>query len=259
MEWTPDERRNDRLQLVGHQPEHDARTLCASEDRGNIADRFGPHGSTNVCSGVAELANQGSVPVAFFDADSTLRVSANGSITPDSPDDVMLLPGVAKGINKAASQGMLIAIVSNQGGVARGHTTLDNAEKALARTAELIVAKGAPIHYFDFAPNYDHDRKPGTGMAEELEQRIEDAFGLSVDWASTTMVGDAGWKRGVDTEPDGTPGEDFSHSDRGFAEALGIDFQHPRDYFGWAALGVRNFHKPDQVDAFRQANPDFDD
>ncbi len=60
------------------------------------------------------------------------------------------------------------------------------------------------------------------------------------------MVGDAAWKRGVDTRPDGKAGDDFSNSDRRFAETLrrvrkspkGIAFYHPRDVFGWAQRGV---------------------
>ena len=200
-----------------------------------------------------------SVSVAFFDADSTLRISKSGEKTPNGPDDVMLLPGVATGIRAAAENADVIAVVSNQGGVHYGHITVEDAEAAIARTAQFIADGDGAIHYFDFAEAYDENRKPQSGMATQLEDRLQSEFGATIDWDASYMVGDAGWKKGEDLEPDGTPGDDFSNSDRGFAEGLGIDFHHPRDYFGWAEFGVRNFHKPDQVEDFLKDHPDFGD
>jgi D-glycero-D-manno-heptose 1,7-bisphosphate phosphatase len=197
------------------------------------------------------------VPVAFFDADSTLRLSKRGSASPNGPEDVMLLPGAATGVGEAVSRGEVVVIVSNQGGVSYGYLTFEQAESALAETAGLLAGKGAAVHYFDFAAEYDENRKPETGMAERVEHKLEESYGVALDWDSSYMVGDAGWKRNVDIEPDGTPGEDFSNSDRGFAEALGIEFMHPRNYFGWIEQGVRNFHEPDEVEAFWIAHPDF--
>ena len=93
------------------------------------------------------------VRVAFFDADSTLRVSLSGSVSANSAKDVMLLPNVEVQIADLISKGYLIAIVSNQGGVKAGLVTLETADGALFYTIELISAKDpkARIHYFDFA------------------------------------------------------------------------------------------------------------
>lgn len=171
----------------------------------------------------------------------------------------MLLPGVATGLIKAMQKGHLIVIVSNQGGVKYGYITFANAEAALARTAALLEPLGAQVHYFDFAEDYNDDRKPKTGMANRVEQELSYILGLDADWNNSYMVGDAGWKKDEDTEPDGTPGEDFSNSDRKFAEELNIPYHHARDYFGWADRGVRNFHKADEVEDFIADNPDFGD
>jgi DNA 3'-phosphatase len=197
------------------------------------------------------------VPVAFFDADSTLRVSKSGSVTPNGANDLVLLPGVATGLRKAMLEGALIAVVSNQKGVSLGYVSLEAAEGALATTAKWLGNKQAQVHYFDMATHDDEDRKPKTGMATRLEDQIKTSYDIDIDWNKSYMVGDAGWKRNVDTEPDGSPGIDFSNSDRKFAEALGIPYINPREYFGWVEHGIKRFNKKAEVEAFNQANPDF--
>jgi DNA 3'-phosphatase len=198
------------------------------------------------------------VTVAFFDADSTLRVTKSGRVTASDVDDVLLLPGVVTRLRQVQERGEVVVVVSNQGGVAAGHTTFERAEGALANTLGLLHEKGASIPYFDFAPERDEDRKPGIGMPTKFELAFENSFGVEVDWDTSYMVGDAGWKR-TDTEPGGAQGNDFSNSDRGMAEALDIPFHHPRDFFGWAPLGVRNFHHHAQVSQFLEEHPDFGD
>jgi DNA 3'-phosphatase len=209
---------------------------------------------------------EGPVRVAFFDADSTLRVSRSGSVSANHRRDVMLLPGVARKLRELQKQGFLIAVVSNQGGVAHGFLTKQTAEAALAFLAHLLARKGAYVSYFDFAETKDKYRKPGTEMAWEAERVIHQALGRKVDWVRSFMVGDSAWKRKKDVEPDGTPGEDFSNSDRHFAENVrkerglsddGFRFYHPREFFGWEKLGVRNFRKRDDVIRFRAQHPEF--
>lgn len=207
----------------------------------------------------------GPLRVAFFDADSTLRVSRSGSVSANGPRDVMLLPGVPARLAALAAEGYLIAVVSNQAGVADGHVSLETADRALRFMARLLARQGGRVHYYDFAEARDGFRKPATGMADELARVVQATLGQAVDWRGSFMVGDSAWKQRKDLEPDGTPGEDFSNSDRLFAEAVraarqvpgGFAFHHPRDFFGWHALGVRNFHRKDEVLRFRAAHPDF--
>ncbi len=262
IEWEPDSSASISYTLTIKNRSHsrvlDARLVI--ESTGTVAEPFAaPTARRTFANLLPFAAGAQKVAVAFFDADSTLRISKSGKKTPNGPEDVMLLPGAATGLKKALAEGKLIAVVSNQGGVHWGHTSLADAEAALAKTAELLAEKGARVHYFDLAPEYDDYRKPATGMADHLAQELSDKHGAEIDWDESSMVGDAGWKRNVDTEPDGTPGDDFSSSDRGFAEALEIPFSHPRDSFGWAVLGVRNFHKKAEVDEFLADNPDFGD
>jgi DNA 3'-phosphatase len=204
------------------------------------------------------------VKVAFFDADSTLRVSRSGNVSANGPRDVELLPGVAEKLRQLAEQGYLLAVVSNQGGVAAGFVALEDADAALAYTLRLLARHGAPMHYYDFAEAKDENRKPDIGMARILARVLHEAHGREVDWRRSLMVGDSGWKRKKDVEPDGSPGEDFSNSDRLFAVNVrnrlaggeGFVFHHPRTFFGWVGRGVRNFRKFEVVRAFKARFPE---
>jgi D-glycero-D-manno-heptose 1,7-bisphosphate phosphatase len=189
--------------------------------------------------------------VAFFDADSTLRVSKSGAVTADSATDVNVLPFAAREIARLESEGYVIAVVSNQGGVGSGHQTFATAEQALALAIAKLDVLGGTVHYFDFAEKYDHYRKPEIGMAELLEQKLDTKCGVGFDRAKSFMVGDSGYKKGVDgPHPDGRPADDFSNSDRLFAENLGVAFHEPTDYFGWRDFDVFNIASQAELTGF---------
>jgi DNA 3'-phosphatase len=199
-------------------------------------------------------AGNGPVKVAFLDADSTLRVSSSGSVSANGPTDVRLLPFVADRLKELADDGYLIAIVSNQAGVQYGHVTMETADSALMHTVDLIRAAGAEVHYVDYAESNGPDRKPNPGMAERLDAMLRDTFGpdAAIDKATSMMVGDSAYKRGHDTRPDGSPGTNFSSSDRRFAEGWGVPFVEPQEAFGWQDYGVPQFDNKDHLDAFME-------
>lgn len=180
----------------------------------------------------------GPVKVAFFDADSTLRVSRSGKVSANDPRDVALLPFVGERIQKLVEEGYLIAVVSNQQGVQYGHVTMETADEALQYTADLIRAAGGDVHYVDFAEGNGPDRKPGSGMYDRLNALLAAEYGAGISVADSFMCGDSAYKQGVDTRPDGTAGTSFSNSDRRFAEEVGIRFEEPSDTFGWRDHGV---------------------
>jgi bifunctional polynucleotide phosphatase/kinase len=197
-------------------------------------------------------ANKGQVKVAFFDADSTLRVSLSGNVSANAPTDVLILPFVAPKIAELNREGYLVMVVSNQGGVAEGHVTMEIADGALRYMADLIRDENqeASIHYFDFAEANDNYRKPKTGMAELLETKLAERD-LRVDWQNSFMVGDSAYKK-PDRRPDGKVGNHFSRSDRLFAENLKIPFYEPTDFFGWRCHGIDVFTDAEQVRKYRQ-------
>jgi DNA 3'-phosphatase len=184
----------------------------------------------------------GPVKVAFFDADSTLRVAPSGKVSANGPTDVALLPGVADTLKGLHEAGYLIAIVSNQNGVEYGHVSLNDADAALQHTISLIRQAGGEVHTYDFAEAKGARRKPDIGMALDLEAQLTSTFGphATIDKAQSIMVGDSAWST-KDVRPDGTPGKHFSNSDRLFAQNLGVAFHEPADFFGWRALGVDGF------------------
>lgn len=197
------------------------------------------------------------VKVAFFDADSTLRVAPSGSVSANSGRDVWLLPQVTTEMERLNQEGYFIAIVSNQGGIPK-NVSLEDADEALDRVRRMSrwLNPKAIIHYYDFAENRDHDRKPQTGMLERVEQKLQEKFGaaVKVDRANSFMCGDSAYTS-KETMPDGRPGSDFSNSDRLVAENFGIRFVDPADFFQWRKYGYDRIHKKAQIDEFFERNP----
>ena len=205
---------------------------------------------------------KGRVKVAFFDADSTLRITRSGGVAADSGHDYALLPGAAAKMKQLSRDGYLIAVVSNQAGVKAGFINKQIADGGLRNMARALSAEGAPVHYYDFAMDYNRDRKPRPGMAERLARQVHGKFGKQVDWKGSIMVGDSAWKRGKDLQPDGRPGTDFSNSDRRFADSVrktmrspaGVKFHHPKTFFGWQQNGVEGFKNVRAIQKYNQAN-----
>jgi len=79
--------------------------------------------------------------LAIFDKDGTLTAPASGAKFVQHPQDQILLPGVAEGIAVMAADGWAIAIASNQGGVAAGHKTLDEAIEEMRFAMQLTDIK----------------------------------------------------------------------------------------------------------------------
>lgn len=234
--------------------------ICPSESRRTIPQDFVPKDRTKI-------------KVAFFDADSTLRVSkVPGSFSATSPDDVMILPHMAQALRKIEEENYLIYIVSNQGGVSAGESNCETAEKALQYAIELVKKDGGIIHGYDFAENYDDSRKPEIGMAIKLELVLKHVFGneASIDKTNSLMVGDSAFKKGVDFKkpgPDGdwvvatandegaVPGTHFSNSDRLFAKNYGIKFVEAAVFFGWRKEGVDVFEQATHVEEYLKNHP----
>lgn len=206
-----------------------------------------------------KIKNSKKIKVAFFDADSTLRISKSGSVSANSQDDVLILPNVPEKLEELARDGYFIAIVSNQGGIEEGHITHAIADGALFYTVRLIELDGGKVHYFDYAESKDKYRKPEVGMFERLEVFLKERLdpSISIDIKKSFMVGDSAYKKpsnnyAGDKRPDGTMGTHFSNSDRLFAKNLKIKFYEPTDFFGWRKYGVDVIENATQLYSLRK-------
>jgi D-glycero-D-manno-heptose 1,7-bisphosphate phosphatase len=206
----------------------------------------------------------GLVKVAFFDADSTLRIAPSGSVSANTPTDVRILPNVPKVLKMLRDKGYLIYIVSNQSGVSAGHVTCDTAEGALLYTISEITKAGGYVHGYDFAENSDENRKPATGMAQALEESLKRTYGVKfhIDKTQSFMVGDSAFKKADNKSPADykmdfskltiVQGQHFSNADRMFAQNYGVHFYEPTDFFGWRKYGIDVLTDNTQVDLFLQ-------
>lgn len=152
----------------------------------------------------------------IFDVDGTLVTTRSGDVFRRSADDWQWLPGRQERCQQLRAQGILIALATNQGGVAFPWSKFSEAQmqreiEAVARAIDAHPigvcysspnAKALPRYY---APN-DSRRKPGPGMLLEAMQHC----GVSAQ--NTLMVGDR-------------------DEDRLAAEAAGVAFVHADQFF----------------------------
>jgi HAD superfamily hydrolase (TIGR01662 family) len=151
----------------------------------------------------------------LLDADGTLRRSTGAAPFPLSPDEVELLPNVQATLRRYHDEGWLLAMVSNQSGVARGTLSLEAARAGLERTAQLL---DLPF-VIRFCPHAAGAitcwcRKPMPGMGVELLRAMD------LDRDACIVVGDQG-------------------SDEDFAANLGSPFVEASEFFaGNATAGA---------------------
>ena len=126
----------------------------------------------------------------FLDRDNTL-ISNDGDL--GDPADVVLLDGVAQGLESLRSLGFELVVVTNQGGVARGRYGEQDVALVHERL-QALVGKASPLHFYycPFHPKgtvqeYTREhpwRKPAPGMLYAAAQR------LGLDLSRCWMIGD---------------------------------------------------------------------
>jgi HAD superfamily hydrolase (TIGR01662 family) len=160
--------------------------------------------------------------LVILDKDGTLiaTVERNGKRQPaNRPDEQVALPGVAEKLAKLRAEGYQLAIASNQGGVAWGIISPEQADELVADAAAKVGGVDAwAVSYCDPRAAVKHpdspfardcaNRKPRPGMLFDLMKR------LRADPKKTMLVGDM-------------------DSDAEAAKAAGISFSWAKDFFGW--------------------------
>lgn len=149
--------------------------------------------------------------LVIFDMDGTLVFNQPGSFS-RFPEQQTLLPGVAERCEALKDEGYILAVASNQGGVAMGYLTYEQSEALVANAARLVGAdfyEFCPYHPGGIIQPYIADapcRKPHPGMVQELLRRT------GTEPYDCLFVGD-------------------SPEDMGAALAAGVEFQWATDFF----------------------------
>lgn len=152
----------------------------------------------------------------IFDLDGTLvrGVGFDAPKIPNRWEEQEFIPGVIERCEQLRAEGITLAIASNQGGVAFGFCSLQEASFRVEQSARAIGAKWwriCPYHEKGTIPEFaypSYDRKPEAGMLFDI---MEECRVLEEE---TLFVGD------MDT-------------DKQAARNAGIDFQWAKDFFGW--------------------------
>jgi len=132
-------------------------------------------------------------PAVFLDRDNTL-IHNDGDL--GDPDRVVLMKGAASAVASLRGLGYRIVVITNQGGVARGHFTEDDVHAVHDRIDQLLApTNGAIVDRYYYCPFHpegrlsqytrEHpNRKPQPGML--LDAAREMKLDLSQSW----MIGD---------------------------------------------------------------------
>src|SRR4051812_44860108 len=86
----------------------------------------------------SEVTGEKTVPVLYLDLDGTVRHGFDelGRFV-NTPDDVEIFEGVPELLNKYKELGWRIVGISNQGGIALGHMTMEMCARAMLRTQRM--------------------------------------------------------------------------------------------------------------------------
>jgi D-glycero-D-manno-heptose 1,7-bisphosphate phosphatase len=128
----------------------------------------------------------------FLDRDGTLIEEVNYL---SAPEQVKLIPGAAEAVRRLNAAGVLVVVVTNQAGVARGIFPESRVGAVHAHLSALLAARGACLDAFYYCP---HHPTAGTGayrVACECRKPkpallLTAARELDIDLARSWMIGD---------------------------------------------------------------------
>jgi D-glycero-D-manno-heptose 1,7-bisphosphate phosphatase len=127
-------------------------------------------------------------PAAFLDRDGTLNVRPAEHEYVANPSDFVWLPGAREAMARLHGAGYVLAVVSNQRGVARGLVPMSALRDIERRIQRDLAGFGCRVEAFRYCVHDLDDececRKPRPGMLREL------ALDLDLALADSWMIGD---------------------------------------------------------------------
>lgn len=126
-------------------------------------------------------------PAVFVDRDNTLNKDCPYC---RRPEDIVLLPTVAEGVRRLNDAGLLVLVVTNQSGIARGYFTEADLAAMHAKLRDDLALGGARLDGIYHCPHGPDsgcpDRKPSPGLV------LRAAREHGVDLARSAVIGDRG-------------------------------------------------------------------
>ncbi len=127
----------------------------------------------------------------FLDRDGTINVEKEYLC---HIADFELIPGVPEAIRLLNRADILVVVVTNQSGVARGYYTEDDVEKLHRHISTVLERYDAHVDAWLYCPHHPEGRgsyslpctcrKPSPGMLQEAARRYD------IDLTNSTMIGD---------------------------------------------------------------------
>ena len=124
---------------------------------------------------------------AFLDRDGTIIHDANYI---RDPDDVALLPGAAAAIAKLNRAGVIVVVVTNQSGIARGWLSADDYESVRRRIDDLLAPENARIDATYMCPHFPEITGPCDCRKPGLKLYRDAIAHLGIDPTRSVFVGD---------------------------------------------------------------------
>lgn len=127
----------------------------------------------------------------FLDRDGTINIEKEYL---NKVKDFEFIPGVPEAVRLLNQAGILVIVVTNQSGVARGYYTEDDVENLHSHIAGELESSGAHVDAWLYCPHHPDGRgsyalpcdcrKPLPGMLLEAARRYD------IDLENSTMIGD---------------------------------------------------------------------
>ena len=153
----------------------------------------------NISATAARQLDESLRPALFLDRDGTIITDEHFL---NDVERVRLLPGAALSIARANRAGILVVIVTNQSGIARGIITQDQYDAVAERLIEALAVEGALIDATYYCPDRPDMPDAETCRKPQMSMYWKAARDLGIDLARSAYMGDK-WR---DVQPALTAG-----------------------------------------------------
>jgi len=124
---------------------------------------------------------------AFLDRDGTIILDANYI---RDPDDVVLLPGAAAAIARLNRAGVIVVVVTNQSGIARGWLSTGDYDSVRRRIDDLLAREDARVDATYVCPHFPEITGPCDCRKPALKLFRDAIADYRIDPGASVFIGD---------------------------------------------------------------------